>query len=152
MSAKPKKDSAGPGLYAVEGLTGMIQDWEEQRRVRDMGGGNRQMSEFILEQITGKWTAFELIQGMLNEYEKEAETTLQIWRESLGFSVLEEDPASRSRDVSREIFKFHELLRAVMATGDKDLIHAWLAERSWSERILIPLMLSQKPSHAIVTF
>ena len=110
------------------------------------------MSEFILEQITGKWTAFELIQGMLNEYEKEAETTLQIWRESLEFAVLEEDPASRSRDVSREIFKFHELLRAVMATGDKDLIHAWLAERSWSERILIPLMLSQKPSHAIVTF
>ena len=82
MSAKRKKQDYVPGRYDVESLAGLIQEWEEHRRVRDMGGGNRRMSEAILEQITGKRTEFELIHGILNAYEEAAEREFQQWRES----------------------------------------------------------------------
>ena len=92
MSAKRKKQDYVPSRYDVENLAGLIQEWEEHRRVRDMGGGNRRMSEAILKQITGKRTEFELMHGMLNAYEKEAETEFQQWRESLSYEPQGEGP------------------------------------------------------------
>ena len=151
MSAKRKKQDYVPGRYDVESLAGLIQEWEEHRRVRDMGGGNRRMSEAILEQITGKRIEFELIHGILNAYEEAAEREFQQWRESLSYEPQGEGQEPVRRDLSAEIFKFYELLRAVKASGDKELIKSWMAERSWSEMILIPLLLSQKPSRKIIT-
>ena len=151
MSAKRKKQDYVPSRYDVENLAGLIQEWEEHRRVRDMGGGNRRMSEAILKQITGKRTEFELMHGMLNAYEKEAETEFQQWRESLSYEPQGEGPDPVWRALFAEIMEFYELLRVVKASGDKELIKSWMAERSWSEMILIPLLLSQKPSRKIIT-
>ena len=155
MSAKRKrkKPEYVPVTLDVESLASMISAWEEHRRVRDMGGGNRKMSEAVLEQITGKWTEFELLHGLINDYERRAEEAFQKWRLSHSFGLRAEDEAAPvRRDLSTEIYEFRELLRAVMASGDKDLIKAWLAERSWSETVLIPLILSQKPTGEIITF
>ena len=152
MKSKPrntKKAAAEERRYDVEGLALMLQDWEEHRRVRDMGGGNRQMSEKILAQITGKWTEFENVHGLLNAYEERAEQTFQEWRKSLSFELMEQ-PAPPDR--SKEIFALYELLRVVLKCGDKDLQAAWFAERTWAETILIPLMLQQKPNHNITTY
>ncbi|MES2923890.1 MAG: hypothetical protein V4819_20215 [Verrucomicrobiota bacterium] len=153
MSAKRKKKKPEyvPVTYDVAALAKMIQEWEELRRVRDLDGWNRQMSELILKQITGKRTALEALHGMLNAYEEAGEVEFQKWRKSLNFEPPGEDSAPVRRDLSAQIYQFHELLRAVMASGDKELIKAWLAERSWSESILIPLMLSQKPTGEIIT-
>ena len=151
MSTKRKKPDYVPVRRDVESLASLIQEWEEHRRVRDMGGGNRHMSEAVLERITGKRTEFELFHGMLNAYEEAAEREFQQWRESHSYEPQGEGQEPVRRDVSAEIFKFYELLRVVKASGDKELIKAWLAERSWSEIILIPLLLAQKPSRRIIT-
>lgn len=151
MSSKRKMQDYVAGRYDVETLVILLQEWEEYRRIRDMGGGDRHMSEAILEQITGKKTEFELFHGMLNAYEQEAEKAFQDWRESLSFEPQDEGQEPVRRDLSTEIFKFYELLRVVKASGDKELIKAWMLERSWSEKILIPLLLSQKPSRRVIT-
>lgn len=154
MSAKPKelkKPVKLPGADDLEKLAGIIQTWEEHRRVRDIAGGNRQASEAVLEQITGPFTELELIHSLLNAAEMQAADTFTKWRESLNFE-LREDGSPKNFPVSTgPIYEFYELLRVVMGSGDKELIAAWLAERSWAERILIPFMLKQKADHSIIT-
>lgn len=151
MSAKRKKDKMPAIHLDLEGLASILQTWEEHRRVRDMGGGNRRDSETILAQITGKWTDIELIHGMINAYEREAEAAFRDWRKSHSFELQADDSKTSRKDPAEEIYRFHELLRVVVASGDKELIAAWLAERSWAERILASYMFKQKPSREIIT-
>jgi hypothetical protein len=154
MPRKKKNPEPPPAPYTLESVLALIQEWLEIRRIRDFGFGSRHASNAYLYQMPGKHTSFEGATEMLNILEEKAELAFTEWRELLELGSFELDAGNESkpRDLSGEVLEFYEMLRVVRNSGDKDLIKRWLSERSWSEKLLIPLLLNQKPTGKTITF
>lgn len=136
MSAKRSK-STGRREFSLETAAETLREWEALRTARDSAGGTLETSEALLSQITGKLTDREAAQGLVNELERQAAVEIAEWRQALVYEPAASDAAQPRPDLSKELIRFYELWRAVLATGDRELAACWMQEQSWSAQLVI---------------
>jgi len=137
MSAKPSKSKPSAAIFNMEAAAEFLREWEALRPARDQGGGNLEAGEVILSKITGKLTARETIQGLVNAMERAGTAAVAEWRQALCYEPDAIESKHLHSDPSKELIGLYEQWRAVLALGDRELTACWMQEQSWAARLVI---------------